>query len=149
MKARLMPCLLLGLPFSLSSCYDYGPPPATSEMQRGTETRPESARPNTQNRAEDEEGRKIESGTQACLSRFPDQPGHKADQVRCIITATDAVLDQSHPESTQQRRSLGAYAIQLAEREDRGEITREQAENLYMQFFQQTPALAIPPQKEP
>jgi hypothetical protein len=80
-----------------------------------------------------------------CTDQFPETTGSKAARVRCIVTATDAIWDKSLPEGSEARHALGIYAIQLAEREDRGEITREQAENLYMQFLQQTPGMAVPP----
>ena len=149
MNAFLKPYLLASLLAALTSCYDYAPPPSSNPAQPGADKSLAANRGNSTSRADDEASQKIESGTQACMNQFPDRSGHKAEQVRCIIAATDVILDQTHPESAQQRHSLGAYAIQLAEREDRGELTREQAENLYMQFLQQSSALGLPPQKEP
>jgi hypothetical protein len=83
-----------------------------------------------------------------CVQRIPDQAGRKAELVRCIVAGSDAVWDRADPQGAAQRHAMAAYAIQLAEREDRGEITREQAESLYQQFVQQTPGYGqAPPQQ--
>lgn len=58
--------------------------------------------------------------------------------VRCIVAGTDLVLDKADPQSATTRHTLGAYAIKLAEQEDAGEITHEQAERLYLEFMQKT-----------
>lgn len=121
----------------LTSCYDYRPLSSEAGM---------TARPSPQ-RTETEE--KAALAVKNCTDRFPEVAGKKAERVRCIVTATDAIWDKAHPEGSEARHALGSYAIQLAAREDRGEITREQAENLYMQFLQQTPGMAIPPQNSP
>ncbi len=125
----------------LTSCYDYRPlsGPLTSAGTAPSRPSPE------QSEAEE----KAAVAIQKCTDQFPDIAGQKAARVRCIVTSTDAIWDKSLPETSEARHALGSYATQLAEREDRGEITREQAENLYQQFLQQTPGMAIPPKKSP
>lgn len=148
MAPRIRTLLLAVSSVCVSSCYDYATLPTTPNPQ-GTGSPQGVTPPPAQNKAEEETAKKIEAEAQSCMKKFPDRTAHKADQVRCIISGTDVILDKVHPEGTAQRHALGAYAIQLAEREDRGEITREQAEDLYMQFFRQTPQLQLPPEKEP
>ena len=135
---RLVPTTIALL---LTSCYDYRPlsGPVTSNGNASSRLSPEQS--------ETEE--KVAVAVQKCTDQFPDIAGQKAARVRCIVTSTDAIWDKSLPETSEARHALGSYATQLAEREDRGEITREQAENLYQQFLQQTPGMAIPPKKSP
>lgn len=125
----------------LTSCYDYRP---LSSSGNGSGSPADRVSPL---HAEAEE--KSAQAIKICTEQFPETAGKKAAQVRCIVTATDAIWDKSLPESSEARHALGSYAIQLAEREDRGEITHEQAENLYMQFLQQTPGMTAPPTKKP
>lgn len=138
----------------LTGCYDYhgithsanswpnSAPSATAAPPPKSETSPNSpAQPPLDEQTEEEIAKAVEN----CMNRFPETPGHKADQIRCIVSATDDIWDKAAPNSKEDRRALGSYAIQLAEREDRGEITRERAENLYLQFLQQTPGLSMPP----
>ena len=122
-------------------CYDYRPLSGNSNGIGSP-----SGRPSPQQSDAEE---KAALAVKSCTDQFPETTGHKAAQVRCIVTATDAIWDQSLPEGIEARHALGSYAIQLAEREDRGEITREQAENLYMQFLRQTPGMTIPPKNSP
>lgn len=131
--------ILIGaVPVLLVGCYDYRPLTSNDKI-----TAPSAVGQPSPRLSEDEE--KAAMAVKNCTDQFPETAGHKADRVRCIVTATDAIWDKSLPQGSEARHSLGAYAIQLAEREDRGEITRDQAENLYMQFLQQTPSLAPPP----
>lgn len=130
---------------SLAGCYDY-PPVASPTPSPVSPTQPTTTPPPTRSVREEEalESAHLVRETQTCVDQFPNQKGHKADQVRCIVSKTDAILDQTHPETRKLRQSISAYAIQLAEREDRGEISHEQAENLFMQFVEQTPEAALP-----
>ena len=123
----------------LTGCYDYRPlsGPLTTVGNSPSRPSPEQS----------EADEKAAVAIQKCTEQFPDIAGQKAARVRCIVTSTDAIWDKSLPETSEARHALGSYATQLAEREDRGEITREQAENLYQQFLQQTPGIAIPPKK--
>ena len=141
---------------TLNGCYDYHAvsdspvafaPNPSRPASTATET-PSKSQPQNQgpSQLESETEEKAGRAIKACTDRFPESPGHKADQVRCIVSSTDEVWDQAFPQGKEERHALGAYAIQLSEREDRGEITREQAENLYMQFLQQTPGMGPPPQ---
>jgi hypothetical protein len=65
-----------------------------------------------------------------------------------MVAGTDSVLDRIYPQGASQRHALGVYAIELAEREDRGEITREQAEGLYQAYMQQNPVDGDKPSPE-
>jgi hypothetical protein len=141
------------LPIILSGCYDYHSvsegPSTFSPTRNASPSSPAANQGNPQgpSKAEAETETKANQAIKHCTERFPETPGHKTDQVRCIVSSTDAIWDQAFPQGSEERHALGAYAVQLAEREDRGEITREQAENLYMQFLQQTPGMmGLPPQ---
>ena len=151
---RGSPAVLAILLSLFSGCYDYKPvlaeknpdPEITLASPQGSQP------PKTLSEGDDSvrkrealESERLIKETQVCIEQYPDAPGRKADQVRCIVTKTDAILDRTHPETTDVRRSISAYAIQLAEREDRREITHDQAENLFMQFVQHTPGAGIPP----
>ena len=138
----------------LTGCYDYhgithsvnsspnSVHSATTPPLPKSETSPNSpSQPPLDEQTEEQLTKAVEN----CMNRFPETPGHKAEQIRCIVSSTDDIWDKAAPKSKEDRRALGSYAIQLAEREDRGEITRERAENLYMQFLQQTPGLSMPP----
>ena len=125
----------------LTGCYDYRP--LTSNA--GGPESPTGRSSSLQSDAEEKAALAVKN----CTDQFPEAAGQKAARVRCIVTTTDAIWDKSVPEGSEARHALGSYAIQLAEREDRGEITREQAENLYLQFLQQTPGMAIPPKHSP
>lgn len=127
--------------FLLTACYDYRPL-TSNAAGAGTPTFTASS-------LHSETEQKSALAIKTCTEQFPETPGHKAARVRCIVTTTDAIWDKSLPEGSEARHALGSYAIQLAEREDRGEITREQAENLYLQFLQKTPGMAVPPQNNP
>lgn len=100
---------------------------------------PQAVQPQSSSMSKDQVEQEIASAHKECTTRIPDAAGHRAELIRCMVAGSDAVLDRVDPQSTQQRHALGAYAVQLAEREDKGEITREQAENYYQQFLQQTP----------
>lgn len=130
--------LIGGTAILLSGCYDYRPIASdiNSPGSQVSRSLPQ----------ESEAEQKASLAVKNCTEQFPETAGRKAVQVRCIVTATDAIWDKAAPQGSEARHALGSYAIQLAEREDRGEITREQAENLYMQFLQQTPGMGIPPQ---
>jgi len=134
-------CLISGAAVLLTGCYDYRP---LSGDINGAESQANRTSPQ-----ESEAEQKASLAVKNCTEQFPETAGHKALQVRCIVTATDAIWDKAAPQGSEARHALGSYAIQLAEREDRGEITREQAENLYMQFLQQTPGIGIPPKNSP
>jgi hypothetical protein len=137
----LWSCLISGTAILLSGCYDYRP--LSGEISSpGTQASRSSPQ-------ETEAEQKASLAVKSCTEQFPETAGRKALQVRCIVTATDAIWDKASPQGSEARHALGSYAIQLAEREDRGEITREQAENLYMQFLQQTPGMGIPPKTSP
>jgi len=143
-KSALCPFRTLALisaTLLLTGCYDYRP-----LSVNGNDVGTASEKPSPQ-QSEAEE--KAALAVKNCTDQFPETTGSKAARVRCIVTATDAIWDKSLPEGSEARHALGSYAIQLAEREDRGEITREQAENLYMQFLQQTPGMAVPPKTGP
>lgn len=128
--------LLNGL---LNGCYSY--PPIVSQSSLPASGHPDYG--STPDQTETE--KQLKSATEHCMAKHPETKGHKAEQVRCIITSTDQIWDRVQPEDREYRKALGDYAVQLAERQDRGEISKEQAENLYMQFMQQTPGLGIPP----
>ena len=132
--------------FPLAGCYDY-PPVMSPAASEASPAQPKSTSAPTRTIREEEalESAHLIKETQTCVDQFPNQSGRKADQVRCIVSKTDAILDRTHPETRELRRSVGAYAVQLAEREDRGEISHEQAEDLFMQFVDQTPESAPPP----
>jgi len=134
-------CLISGAALVLAGCYDYRP--LSSDINST------GAQVNRAATQESEAEQKAASAAKGCMEQFPEIAGRKALQVRCIVTATDAIWDKEAPQGIEVRHALGSYAIQLAEREDRGEITREQAENLYMQFVQQTPGMGIPPKSTP
>jgi len=122
----------------LSSCYDYSPivPPQNfSKPLHSTEAsspQPQQS-PNIEH-VEQEAG----DLAKACSNQYPDEPGHKADLVRCIVQGTDAAWDKAYPSGSKERHALGDYAVQLAVREDKGEITLQQAEDLYQTFLQKT-----------
>lgn len=126
---------------ALSGCYDYRPISGGVSQTANTPVKP------TPQESEAEE--KAAQAVKTCTEQFPETSGHKTALVRCIVTATDAIWNITLPQGSESRHALGSYAIQLAEREDRGEITRAQAENLYMQFLQQTPGVGIPPKTSP
>lgn len=80
-----------------------------------------------------------------CLSKTPDIQGRRAELVRCMVESTDSILNQADPGTIKQRQTLGQFAIQLANQEDKGEITREEAETRYQQFVEaNTPRPSAP-----
>ena len=80
-----------------------------------------------------------------CLSKTPDIQGRRAELVRCMVESTDAILNQADPVTMKERQTLGQFAIQLANQEDKGEITREEAETRYQQFVEaHTPRPSAP-----
>ena len=136
----------------LTGCYDYhGITHSVNSTPNSAPSASAAPRPETNSNSpsqpplDEQTEEQLTKAVENCMNRFPEAPGHKADQIRCIVSSTDDIWDKAAPSSKEDRRALGSYAIQLAEREDRGEITRERAENLYMQFLQQTPGLSMPP----
>ena len=80
-----------------------------------------------------------------CLSKTPDIQGRRGELVRCMVESTDAILNQVDPGTVRERQTLGQFAIQLANQEDKGEITREEAETRYQQFVESnTPRPSAP-----
>lgn len=158
------------LALSLAGCYNYYPvgtptPPGSSTAtglpeQAGTTASQDVSRPvpneaapsprktkgrSVPNQPTEQDQKEAAAAAEKCQKTIPDVVGRKAELVRCIVTSSDAVWDRADPQGTTQRRALGDYAIQLAEREDRGEISREQAEKLYQQFVSKNfPSLTKP-----
>jgi len=80
-----------------------------------------------------------------CLSRIPDTQGRRSELVHCMVESTDAILNQADPGTMKDRHAIGEFAIQLADQEDKGEITREEAEARYQRFVEaNTPRPSAP-----
>jgi hypothetical protein len=69
-----------------------------------------------------------------CIGLHPDVQGQRAALVRCLVSGNDALWEQSVSDGQKERQQLGAYAIQLAEQEDQGLISREEAESKYVAY---------------
>ena len=130
--------VLLTCGLTLCACYDYtpiGPIPNPSESP-SSKDRP-SPLPR-QSELSTVEREALESKSKVlldqCSATYPDISGQRAARVRCLVKGNEAIWSQSVSDGQKERQQLGAYAIQLAEQEDRGTITREQAESQYEEF---------------